>query len=186
SQGSNATRDFDSATNTPVFHNVFGATVYDLSETGPSGYTAGSWSCDGGTQAGATISVPLGASVTCTINNTDDTPKLKLVKTVTNNDGGAAEPKDFTLSAVSQGSNATRDFDSATNTPVFHNVFGATIYDLSESGPSGYTAGSWSCDGGTQAGATISVPLGGSVTCTIDNTDDTPKLKLVKTVTNND
>ena len=52
--------DFTSATNTPLPHNVFGATVYNLSETGPGGYTPGSWSCDGGTQNGATISVQNG------------------------------------------------------------------------------------------------------------------------------
>src|SRR6185295_5559377 len=122
----------------------------------------------------------------CTIDNNDQTPTLKLVKTVTNNDGGTAESKDFTLSAQSEGLNATRDFTSATNTPVFHSVFGATVYDLSETGPGGYTAGSWSCDGGTQSGATISVPLGSAVTCTINNNDNAPTLKLVKTVTNND
>jgi hypothetical protein len=126
--------------------------------------------------------VPLGLAVTCTINNTDDTPTLKLVKTVTNDSGGTAEPKDFTLSAKSQGSNATRDFDSATNTPVFHDVFAATVYDLSETGPGGYTAGSWSCDGGTRVGATISVPLGLAVTCTINN-DDKPGTIIIKKIT---
>ena len=34
------------------------------------------------------ITVALGADVTCTIVNTDDTPTLTLVKTVTNDDGG--------------------------------------------------------------------------------------------------
>ena len=32
--------------------------------------------------------MPLGGDVTCTIVNTDDTPTLTLVKTVTNDDGG--------------------------------------------------------------------------------------------------
>src|SRR5437763_16258813 len=43
------------------------------------------------------------------------------------------------------------------------------------------SAGAWSCNGGTQSGATISVPLGGAVTCTLTNDDDSPSLKLVKT-----
>jgi Prealbumin-like fold domain len=49
--------------------------VYTLSETGSASYTPGSWSCDGGTQNGATISVPLGGTVTCTITN-DDTKSV--------------------------------------------------------------------------------------------------------------
>jgi len=38
--------------------------------------------------------------VTCTIVNTDDTPQLKLVKQVTNNDGGTATAADFNLCAA--------------------------------------------------------------------------------------
>ena len=34
------------------------------------------------------VTVALGAQVTCTITNTDNTPQLKLVKDVINNDGG--------------------------------------------------------------------------------------------------
>ena len=78
--------------------------------------------------------------MTCTITNTDNTPTLKLVKVVTNNDGGTATAADFTLSAVSAGADASRNFTSATATPSFHSVFGATVYNLSESGPAGYTA----------------------------------------------
>ena len=87
---------------------------------------------------GATISVPLGGAVTCTINNNDNGPQLKLVKTVMNDNGGTAEAKDFTLSATSTGPNASRDFTSATNTPAFHDVFAAVGYTLAEQGPAGY------------------------------------------------
>ena len=182
-------RNFSSQTASPTFHNVLGGVEYTLSENpnAGTGYsTTGIWSCIGGGTfvSPNKITVPLGGAVTCTIVNTDDTPTLKLVKTVTNNDGGVAEAKDFTLSAVAGAPNDGRDFNSATDTPVFHNVFGGTVYTLSESGLAGYIAGPWSCDGGTQVGATISVPLGGAVTCTINNNDNGPQLKLVKTVTN--
>src|SRR4029077_10241557 len=149
--------------------------------------STGVWSCDTGTFVSPNkISVPLGGAVTCTITNTDDTPTLKLVKTVTNNNGGTGGPADFTLSAPSEGSDATRDFTSKTASPIFHSVFGNTVYDLGESGPTGYSStGVWSCDTGTFVSPNkISVPLGGAVTCTITNTDDTPTLKLVKTVIN--
>ena len=183
-------RNFTSQTLTPAFHSVSAGAVYDLSEDGPAGYTASAWSClgTGGTQVGATIEVALGGSVTCTITNTDDTPQLKLVKVVTNNDGGDADAADFELSADADGDPLGRNFTSQTLTPAFHSVSAGAVYDLSEDGPAGYTASAWSClgTGGTQVGATIEVALGGSVTCTITNTDDTPQLKLVKVVTNND
>jgi hypothetical protein len=181
-------RNFDSQTATPTFHDVFGGIEYTLSENpnAGTGYSSsGIWSCDGGTFTSPDkITVPLGGQVTCTIVNTDDTPSLKLVKDVHNNDGGSAEPKDFTLSATAQTGSASRDFSSATNTPVFHDVFGSTVYDLAESGPAGYAAGAWSCDGGTQSGATISVPLGGTVTCEITNDDQAGKLIVIKHVIN--
>ena len=44
---------------------------YDLSETGPAGYTPSDWVCVGGTQDdGDTISLGLGEEATCTITNT--------------------------------------------------------------------------------------------------------------------
>ena len=186
SDGTNATRDFSNAGGSGSFHNVFTGVGYDLSETTVAGYTAGTWSCDGGTRTGSNIQVPLGGQVTCTIHNTDNTPQLKLVKIVDNNDGGSAVANDFTLSAVSDGTNATRDFSNAGGSGSFHNVFTGVGYDLSETTVAGYTAGTWSCDGGTRTGSNIQVPLGGQVTCTIHNTDNTPQLKLVKIVDNND
>ena len=39
---------------------------------------------------GATVAVPNGGNVTCTINNNDQPAQLTLVKTVTNDNGGTA------------------------------------------------------------------------------------------------
>ena len=64
-----------------------------------SGYTACDWVCTVGTQTGASISLALGESASCAITNDDDAPSLTLVKTVTNDNGGAAKTTDFTLSA---------------------------------------------------------------------------------------
>src|SRR4029453_8269907 len=161
-----------------------------------TGYsTTGEWSCTGGTLDAAknSITVPLGAAVTCTITNTHNTPTRKLVKTVTNNDGGTAVAGDYTLSATAASGSAVRDFTDNGDSTVgtFHNVFGGVSYDLAESpnpGTGYSTTGEWSCTGGTLDAAknSITVPLGAAVTCTITNTDNTPTLKLVKTVTNND
>ncbi len=71
---------------------------YVLSESGgPEGYTASAWSCTGGTLTGASVSVPNGGNVTCTITNTAQQASLTLVKTVTNNNGGTAVATAWTL-----------------------------------------------------------------------------------------
>ena len=149
---------------------------YTLSETSLPGYTAGSWSCVGGSQNGASVTLAPGQSATCTINNDDQTAHLKLVKTVTNNNGGSATPTAFTLSAagptpISGAGGAESNVNAGT-------------YTLSETNLSGYTAGSWSCVGGSQNGASVTLALGQSATCTINNDDQAAHLKLVKTVTN--
>ena len=150
---------------------------YALSETNVPGYTASAWSCVGGTQDGANVTLALGQSATCTITNDDQTAHLKLVKVVTNDNGGTAQATDFTLSAngptsISGAGGAEDDVDAGS-------------YALSETNVPGYTASSWSCVGGTQNGANITLELGQSATCTITNNDQTAHLKLVKTVTNN-
>jgi hypothetical protein len=152
------------------------AGTYDLSETGPDGYSAGDWLCDGGSQDGASVTLAPGESATCTIDNDDRTAHLKLVKTVTNDNGGTAQATAFTLSAngptpISGAGGAESDVDAGT-------------YDLSETGPDGYSAGDWLCDGGSQDGAKVTLALGESATCTIDNDDIAPKLHLVKEVVN--
>ncbi|MBY4678276.1 prealbumin-like fold domain-containing protein [Marinobacterium arenosum] len=158
----------------------FNVGSYDLSESGPSGYSASDWSCVGGTQQdGDTISVGLGESATCTIVNDDNPPSLTLIKQVINNNGGTAVVTDWTLTASGpSGFSGTSGVSGGAD-------FVAGSYDLSESGPSGYSASSWSCVGGTQQdGDTISVGLGESATCTIVNDDVPPSLTLIKQVIN--
>jgi hypothetical protein len=86
-----------------------------------------------------------------------------LVKTVVNNNGGTAKTTDFTLSAagptpIAGAGGAEADVNAGS-------------YALSESGPAGYTAGAWSCTGGSLEGATVTLGLGQSATCTITNDD---------------
>src|SRR2546427_2747243 len=153
-----------------------------LFRSGPSGYTAGGWSCTGGTQNGSTITVGLGQNATCTINNNDNAPALHLRKTVTNDNGGTAAATNWTLTATGTGGSPT---NLSGATPVDSGAsFKADTYTLAESGPSGYTAGGWSCTGGNQNGSAITVGLGQNVTCTINNNDNAPALHLRKTVTN--
>ncbi|WP_092963386.1 hypothetical protein [Agromyces sp. CF514] len=166
---------------------------YTLSESGgPTGYTAGPWSCvDETTGEGVpvdgngSLQVDLGRSIRCTITNTGSLPQLTLVKEV---DGPAGRPldpaTDWTLSATGPST-----ISGATgSTAVSHASVDAGDYVLDETGPSGYSAGAWSCVDET-TGQAVPAP-GGAVTitdtsdleCTIVNTFDGAWLTLVKTV----
>jgi hypothetical protein len=156
----------------------FGAGSYDLSETGPDGYNAGSWTCVGGTQDGASVSLTVGQTATCTIVNDDEGPGLTLIKYVTNDNGGTAVDTDFVLSAA--GPTPISGAGGATSTDGFE----AGTYSLSETGVDGYTAGDWVCDGGTQDGASISLDLVESPIISNTNDVEAPSLTLDKVVVN--
>ena len=141
------------------------------------------------------MTLALGGSATCTIINTDNTPQLKLVKDVQNNDGGTATADSWTLTANAAG---TEDDDRNISTPGGSDTLSNVYAGMSTRWPSlrapntgGYSStGEWSCVGTgftlNTAKNGVTLALGGSATCTIINTDNTPQLKLVKDVQNND
>ena len=156
--------------------------TYALSESGSlTGYTNGTtWSCSGGSQGDANhITLVAGDSATCSIVNTAQAPHLQLIKSVdVGSTGASAEP-------------ATSWMLIATGSPTSYQGAGGFdldvndgTYALSETGSvSGYTNGTaWSCSGGSQNGANITVHLGQTATCTIHNTAQSPQLALVKNV----
>ncbi|MFD6166649.1 VWA domain-containing protein [Oerskovia sp. NPDC060287] len=160
---------------------------YALSEEGPAGYTAGAWTCTGGALTGSTVNVPLGADVTCTILNTAQQPSLTLVKEVVNDDGGSAEPTDWTLEA-----DGPTPLSGVSGDPA---VTGADVevgdYALSETGgPAGYEASGWTCEippveGGEPTpvpveGGSVSVGVGQTVVCTVVNDDVPAPFTVVK------
>ena len=154
------------------------------------GYVAGDWVCTGGTQQGASVVVPNGGNVRCEITNSDRPAKLTLTKVVNHGDTGATDmTSDWTLTAtpgeIAGQSAVSGHGDSAMAGGVHEVEVFAGAYDLSESGPAGYTADeAWVCTGAVASGSTVLVPSGGNVACTITNTAQQPTLTLVKTVTN--
>jgi len=161
---------------------VVDAGVYTLSESAdPSGYTAGAWSCVGGSLSGDQLTLDSGESATCTINNDDDVAVLTLLKTVTNDNGGTAVNTDWTLAAAGPTPISGVDGDmSITAADV-----DAGVYTLSESGgPDGYTADPWTCVGGSLSGDQLTLGSGESAVCTVVNDDNEPGLTLHKAVVN--
>ena len=145
---------------------------YTVTEPAVAGYTTSYDNC-------TNVAIGLGGSATCTIYNDDDAPSLRLIKVVTNDNGGTVTAGDWTLSATGPtGFSGAGDVSSGPS-------FDIGTYDLSESGPADYTASDWVCVGVTQDDAdSVTLGLGDSAVCTITNDDDEPSLTLVKVVTN--
>ena len=149
--------------------------AYDLSEAGPAGFTAGTWTCTGATVTGTLLTVTDPVDVVCTITNTAVAPVLTLVKQVDNGTTGTAAPTDWTLSATGPVTISGPTGDPAvTAVPV---EVGA--YDLAEAGPEGYTASDWACTAAVGeappaavdvVAGSVSLTEGVAATCTIVNT----------------
>ncbi|WP_137845653.1 LPXTG cell wall anchor domain-containing protein [Microbacterium sp. 2FI] len=164
-------------------------TVYTISETGPDGYEQvklqrligpDTWE----DVAGWDVSVPALGDATYRIVNDDIAPKLTLVKTVTNNHGGTAQPTAWTLTATTP---EGPDLSGVTGTdPVTAEPVEAGVtYTLGESDIDGYTLASLNCVGfpnTTVAAPTLVLEAGDDVTCTFNNDDEPGNLTLVKVV----
>ncbi|HEY1409539.1 MAG TPA: hypothetical protein VF434_11380, partial [Promineifilum sp.] len=163
-------------------------TGYDLSEVIPAGWDLTSAACEiqtapptlTGTQTATGVDdfeIQSGLETICTFNDVQDA-SLTLAKLVTNDNGGTAAAADWTLTAA--GPSGFSGPGPSVSSPA---GFSAGTYDLSESGPGGYTASDWVCAGGTQNDSdTITLAPGESATCTITNDDDAPSLTLVKAI----
>ncbi len=158
-----------------VSNATFKAGTYTLTESGPAGYSASSWSCTGtGTLNGNQITLGLGQSAVCSITNDDIAPTLKLVKSVAS---GSASPASWNLTATGTGG-----FTDAGNSSIFHPVLANQLYTLSESVLSGYSqSGNWECDNTTVSnGDEITLGINQNVTCTVTNTRDTGTITVDK------
>jgi len=163
---------FSDSGDSTTFHTVTAAVGYTLTESNVPGYTMGTWSCDGGSLVNGVVTLGLAQNVTCTITNDDIAPKLTLVKTVTNDNGGNKQISDFPL--FINGSPVT---SGQANTLIAN-----TLYTATETNYPGYAASAWGGD--CAIDGTITLLPGDNKTCTITNNDIAPKLKLVKTVVN--
>ena len=117
-----------------------------------------------------------GDDITCTITNDDVAPKLTLIKSVINDDGGNAQPDDFSLTVGGNGV-----LSGVTNT------YQANVaLALDETQLTGYTFVSITGDPKCPAalGGTVTLDEGDDITCTITNDDIRPQLTVIKTVIN--
>ena len=163
-------------------------TTLTLGETGPAGYTGGSWTCDSGVTVGAggTISLSSGANVTCQITNTVNTVTVTLVKRWLNGISGDTAALAIGATTKTSTANGTADFTDTANQITVTTVPGATL-TLSEvlgAGNAGTYGSALTCTAGTypangQGGYTLTVP-GSNTTCTFANTANTATVSLTK------
>lgn len=152
--------------------------TYALSETSLPGYSAGPWLCLGGTQDGASVTLSLGESATCTITNDDVSPKLIVFKHVVNDNGGTAAAGDFTMTVDGSSPDPAGFPGYEAGTMVLLN---AGAYSVSEFGPAGYDA-SFSID------CTGTIDIGEMKACFVTNDDRkaTPSIRTAQKWTLND
>lgn len=157
----------------------FKADTYALGESESTGYTAGAWDCGQATMPDAThVTVPLGADVTCTINNNDTPAHLIVIKHVITDNGGTAVAGDFIMTINGVTAAGGNSFAGAESPGTNKTLTTVGAYNVTESESSGYSA-SYSTD------CTGTIALGETKTCTVTNNDDAPTLTLIKEVTNN-
>jgi len=170
-------------------------TITELFTTGTAtGYTK-ALTCTGNTGTGSTLNYTANAlsgtitigntatAITCTFTNTAG-PRLTLIKTVTNDDGGTQLPTAWTLSATGP----TTITGATGSAAVTNAAVSPGMYTLSESAlPAGYSSTPYRCavnGGAAVSGNSIVLAAGDTAICTINNNDNPARLTLVKTVTN--
>ena len=117
----------------------------------------------------------------CTITNDDDPGSLQLRKRVVNDNGGTATVSNFNVTSDAGAQVFDGGVADGANTILYTATalqVAAGQYTLREDDLMGYTEGTWSCTGATPDNTSIdfgavTVPLAGSVVCTITN-DDKP------------
>jgi len=98
---------------------------------------------------------------------TRDTPNLTLVKAVINDSGRTEKPSAWVLTA-----SGPTDFSGNGPSVSSGSGFDPGTYNLSESGPDGYTASDWVCVGVIQDDAdTVTLGPDDSAVCTLTNND---------------
>ncbi|MEK7613719.1 MAG: peptidoglycan-binding protein [Patescibacteria group bacterium] len=155
---------------------TFQAGTYTLSESGgpESGYTAGEWSCNNevAVDENNQITLALGEETTCTITNYDLPGTLYVIKNVINDNGGEADPSDFTM-YVDGTDVSDESFPGTDEEPGYLVTLDAGAYSVSEDGPSGYgMTASEECSG--------EIANGETKVCTLTNDDGKATLTIAK------
>ena len=145
---------------------------YTVRENNLPGYSTAGWTGD--CSPDGQVNLALGDDKTCIITNDDNPPEkayLTLIKRVTNDNGGTAQPSDFALFINSQ--------QVASGVRV---QLSPGSYTASENNLPGYSAGAWTGD--CAADGSVTLAKNDDKVCTITNDDQPARIKLIKYVVN--
>ncbi len=169
--GTNVSMPSFSGSETGTTVTVDPGSTYSVDESPVSGYTKA-------IGAGCSGTIAAGATVTCTITNSDQAATLTVVKVVSNTHNGSKHATDFSF--IVNGGSATAflqdtDQDHGKNTLTVN----AGTYNIAEVGVpiSGYATTYSNC-------SSVVLSNGGTATCTIANSDQAATLTVVKVVSN--
>ena len=130
--------------------------TYTLGESGPPGYTAGAWTCQGGTAVAGAITLVEGQAATCTIMNTATPGVWELTKLANPPSGTTVDPGSTITYTLVAAHESGSPISGATATDDLSKVlpFATVVTPL----PSGLTM-----VGSTITWAIPTIPVGGSV-----------------------
>jgi len=140
---------------------------YNVTETGPDGYSSSSSADCSGT-------IALGQTKTCTITNDDKPAHLIVIKHVVNDNGGTKSAADFTMTINSVTAQGGNSFAGAEAPGTDKTLTSVGAYSVTESNLPGYLSQSSEDCSGT-------IKLGETKTCTITN-DDKQGTVMPKTI----
>lgn len=170
-------------TGSQTYSNALAGTYTITENTPSSGFNLTNLTCNDPTNNSsvdlslrkATIVLGAGETVTCTYTNTYTNPTgtLKVKKLVINDNGGTSTPSDFSFQV---GTGTITPFTQIDSTHGENDLtVNAGSYSITEPSVAGYATTYNNC-------SNVTVPNGGSATCTITNDDIAPTLKLVKNI----
>ena len=152
--------------------------THQVSEDLPSDFDFTSSSCAGAGDSNGTSGNPITIdarpddTVTCTFTNTRKLGTLVVTKVVTNDNGGNKGCADFSFK-VDNGSATAFESDCSNSV----SVQGGSSHTVTEAAVTGYATSYSNC-------TNVTVPAGGSATCTVTNNDQPATLTVVKDLTN--
>ena len=144
--------------------------TFNLSESGPSGYTASAWSCvknAGAAVSGSSINLAYGDTAVCTITNNDNQSYLIVKKVLTNDNGGSRTVSSFKF-RVNGGALTPFEVDAQNDFAVIPGS-----YSIVEDATVGYITTYGNSKNASASCSGLSIGTGETVTCTITN-DDVP------------
>ncbi len=157
---------------------TLGAGAFNVAANAVTGYAL---SVSGDCAGNGNVTLSVGDAKACTITADDVAPKLKVITTVQNDNGGTASAADFSAHVRQSGRDVSGSPQPGSGTGTTYTLTAGLAYSVSADGVPGYSAG---VSGDCASNGAITLAPGDSKTCTITADDGAPTLGVVIQVVN--